>query len=451
LGESHFREFKSALEGVPERKRPRPVSHIAYDVAEALVAFANADGGELIVGVEDDGRITGVPHGDSEVAQILNATHSHVHAKTPIPVTASAKLAIDGKAIIFFSVSKGTTEIYQLADGRCVQRRDKSTVPAAANAILFDRQEVKSREFDRQFVDGATATDLDLPLVRSLADSYLRGLSAERYLQQIGLAEYTASGIRLRMAALLLFAQDIQKWHPRSQVRILRVAGVELRAGEEYNVISDEVVQANIFELLTKAWEKLRPELSYRTELGSDARFEQRYIYPEWACREALVNAIAHRDYSVHNGIDVFILPDRMEIRSPGELLSTLSLSAIEALAGAHESRNALVAKVLRENKLMRELGEGMKRIFSLMQNSERQAPVLTSYGGYFAITLASKSIFDAREENWLNLFRCICTNTTSTAYRSGRHRCARTVVWRSVRCHEHKRSKYLRSGSRCA
>jgi len=336
---------------------------------------------------------------------MLQAHKSHVHALTPLPITASVALTVGDRRVLFFSVSKGTTQVFQLSDGRCVQRRDKSTMPAAASMILFDRQEIRSREFDRQFVDGAAVTDLDLPLVRSLAEGYLRGLSAERYLQQLGLAEYAASGIRVRMAALLLFAQDIQKWHPRSQVRILRVAGTELLSGEEYNVISDETVQANIFDLLTKAWEKLRPELSHRTQLRSDARFEQRYLYPEWACREALVNAIAHRDYSAQNGIDVFIFADRLEVRSPGELLSTVSLASIESLVGAHESRNALVGKVLRENNFMRELGEWMKRIVALMEENELQVPILRSSGGYFAVSLVHKSVFDSRQETWLSLF----------------------------------------------
>jgi len=65
-------------------------------------------------------------------------------------------------------------------------------------------------------------------------------------LQQIGLAEYAISGLRLRMAALLLFAKDIQRWHPRCQVRILKVAGTELLSGDNYNIQSDEPVQGNV-------------------------------------------------------------------------------------------------------------------------------------------------------------------------------------------------------------
>ena len=318
LGESHFREFKSALQGPESAKRARSAKSICDDIAEGLVAFANADGGELLIGVEDKGTITGVPHSADDVEMMLAAPRTHVHKDSLLPLTFATELLMDNRRVLFFSVTKGTTEIYQLTDGRCVRRADSATVPANANSLMFDRQEVRSREFDRQFVDGASVTDLDVEFVASIADNYLRGLSAERYLQQIGLAEYTPGGLRLRMAALLLFAKDIGRWHPRSQVRILKVAGSELKSGEQYNVQSDEPVVGNIFHLLVKSWETMRPFLAYKTEFGAAGRFEQKYIDPELACREALVNAIAHRDYSVHNGVDVFIFDNRMEIKNPG-------------------------------------------------------------------------------------------------------------------------------------
>jgi ATP-dependent DNA helicase RecG len=406
LGESHFREFKSALEGPDGQKKGRSLTRICADIGEALVAFANADGGELLIGVEDDGTITGVPHDENDIRAMLAAVKTHVHPESLLPITHATRLTVDTKSILFFSVAKGSTEIYQLNDGRCMRRKDKTTVPETVKRIEFERQEVKSREYDRLFVDGATVGDLDGSQIQGLADRFLRGLSVEKYLQQIGLAEYGLNGLRLRMAALLLFARDIQRWHPRSQVRILEVAGTQLKSGEYYNIRKEKVVQGNIFDLLLKSWEELRFSLASKTEFGADARFEQKYIYPEQACREALVNAIAHRDYCTQNGIDIFIFDDRMEIRNPGSLLSTLTLEDLQELHGAHESRNAYVARVLRENKFMRELGEGMKRMFESMEENELQHPSLHSDSTSFGITLAKKSVFTEQQEQWLSIFK---------------------------------------------
>jgi ATP-dependent DNA helicase RecG len=392
LGESHFREFKSALEGKPDNKKPRLTKSICADIGEALVAFANADGGAVLVGVEDDGTITGIPHSEEDIQTMLQAVTTHVYHGQQLPLTNANKLILENKTVLYFSVNKGTTMIYQLPDGRCVRRRDKSTMPASVDQIQFERQEIKSREYDSQFVDGATVMDLDRNLLQGIADQYIKGLSIERYLQQIGLADYAQNGLRLKRAALLLFAMDIDRWHPRCQVRFLKVNGNTVESGEKYNVVSDEVVKGNIFELVIRSWEHARSYLAYKTEFGSNSQFEQKYIYPEDAVREAILNAIAHRDYSIANAIEVFFFDDRMEIKSPGALISTLTIKNLYMLEGSHESRNSLIARVLRESKLMRELGEGMKRIFTLMQEQDRIKPELYSNGLWFRVTLSRKT-----------------------------------------------------------
>jgi ATP-dependent DNA helicase RecG len=394
LGESHFREFKTALEGRPTNKKPRLTKKICENIGEALVSFANADGGEVLIGVEDDGTVTGIPHSEEDIKQMLHAVKTHVYSGQELPITTSTKLFINDLPVLFFAVNKGTTQIYQLPDGRCVRRKDKATMPASVDQIQFEKQEIRSREYDGQFVDGALVTDLDLNLLQGVASSYITGLSVELYLQQTGLAVYGLNGLRLKRAALLLFAKstEIARWHSRCQIRFIKVAGDKLESGEKYNVISDESVQGNIFDLWIKSWESLRPYLAYKTEFGSSAKFEQRYTYPEDACKEAILNAIAHRDYSIQNGIEIYIFSNRMEIKSPGALLSTLSINNLYQLEGAHESRNPLIAKVLRENKLMRELGEGMRRIFDLMNESELERPVLYSNGLWFSVTLNKKT-----------------------------------------------------------
>src|SRR5262245_8738180 len=104
LGESHFREFKSALEGPEGQTKARSVTRICADIGEALVAFANADGGELLIGVEDDGQITGVPHIEKEIQAMLAAVKTHVHLESVLPITHAAKLTLDTKSLLFFSV-----------------------------------------------------------------------------------------------------------------------------------------------------------------------------------------------------------------------------------------------------------------------------------------------------------------------------------------------------------
>ncbi len=393
LGESHFREFKSAYEGKPENKKPRLAKAICADIAEALIAFANADGGVIIIGVEDDGSVTGVSHSDEEINKMLNAHQTLVFGTHPLPLNDALKLNFENKTILYFSVNKGSSMVYQLTDGRCLVRKDKATMPGSVLQIQFERKEVLSREYDSQFVDGATVVDLDLNFLQGIADQYIKGISCERYLQQIGLAEYGLGGLRLKRAALLLFAKDIDKWHPRSQVRFLKVNGITFESGEKYNIESDEIVKGNIFEIITKSFEQFRNYFTIKTELLKSGDFITHYFYPELAVREAILNAIAHRDYTITNAIEIFIFDDRLEIKSPGTILSTISIKDLYSLEGTHESRNSLISKVLKENNYMRELGEGIKRIFGLMAEENFQKPELFSNGHWFRVTLFNLKI----------------------------------------------------------
>lgn len=404
IGESHYREFKSAWQGPPNQKTPRKLKDLARDVSEALVAFANSDGGELIIGVEDNGTITGVSLSPDEIQLLLNSTESHVHKDTPLPNCLKAETKIDGNTVLYFSVPKGTQFVHLTSDGRCLRRIDRDSVPFSAENITAQRLEDRSRTWDREIQDGATLADLDLDLVQGIASQIAYGVSVEKCLQYLDLAEFTPSGLKIKRAAVLLFAKDVRRWHSHCQVRVMTVRGKEKRSGEAFNVAKDDAVNDNIIRLVDLAWERLTIALTQQTQLTESGRFEQNYLYPQIACREALINAIVHRNYTIEGrGIEISIFQDRMEISSPGALLSTILLEDIKALKGVHESRNPHIARVLREIGLVREMGEGMRRIFDVMKSNALAEPEIESSSMGFLVTLYRKSLYDPNVKLWLS------------------------------------------------
>lgn len=406
LGESQFREFKSCLEGLPSNKTPRNPRVVAKDITETLVAFANADGGEILVGVEDDGTITGLPYQAETINQLLEAPKNNTHPDTPLESLIKHRVTLNNELILYFAIEKSTRTIHQTSDGKCLQRKDRENRPVSAVQLQFEREEQISREYDRQFVDGAQILDLDLESIGRVSDYLTPGMSTEKCLQYLGLAEYGIGMFRLRRAALLLFAKDVSHWHPRCQVRVVRVRGTELKTGRGYNVISDETATENILELIASAWEKLRPHL-VETKMTPDALFKESVMYPEDACREALINAIAHRNYSIEGqNIEILIYDDRMEVHSPGGLLSTIKIDELTRLTGIHESRNAFITRVLRHIGYVRELGEGIRRIFNLMRDADLVPPELHSEPSKFSITLCYKSVFSDIDQRWLDGFK---------------------------------------------
>ena len=405
LGESQFREFKSALEGPEYDKKPRSPKKIKRDIGEALVAFANADGGELLIGVEDDGRITGIHHGEKIINDFLNSYKSQIHHQTPLPQPLQALVEIDGEKVFYFSIEKSSYQVHLTSDGRCLQRKDRETVPVSSEQIKFERQEQTSREYDRQFIDGANVTTLDLDVIRRIGEETAPGMSNEKLLQLLDLADFSSGSVQLRRAALLLFAKDIHQWHPRSEVRIIQVSGKEIKTGKNYNVVQDNITTGSVFPLISQAWEALRPHL-VQTKFSPNGIFQEHIMYPEDACREALTNAIAHRDYSIEGrGIEVFIFEDRMEVRSPGALLSNVSINELKKLKGLHQSRNVHIARALREFGYMREMGEGLRRIYQLMKEHDLVEPDLLSDLESFTIVLHHKSVFSEEAQRWINGF----------------------------------------------
>lgn len=405
IGESYYREFKSAFNGSLSNKSARDTKEVCYDIAKTLVAFANADGGELFVGIENDNSVTGLPYHEDKIMVILKAPESNILPDTPLPLKRASLIDYNGKKVAYFSVEKGSKYVHLTSKGECFQRKDRESVPTASEQIRFIREEEVSREYDRQFVDLANINDIDLNLVNSVSLNVFKSMSPEKFLQYLELAEFDGNRLRLRKAAVLLFAKNPTKWHPRNQVRILRVKGTVEKTGKDFNLEELGETSGNIFNLYEQSWELLRPNLT-ETRFSKDAIFKTQIIYPELACREALINAITHRDYSLEGrGIEIKIFDDRLEILSPGKLLSSITIRDLEELKGVHQSRNTYIARVLREFGYVRELGEGIKRIFELMKSNDLVKPKIESPNKSFIVTLFYKFIYTKEEKLWLDNF----------------------------------------------
>lgn len=405
LQESHYREFKTALEGPPSQKTPRDIKEVCNDISKTLVAFANSDGGELFVGIEDDNTVSGLPYNEEKINAILKAPENYVLKDTPLPLKKASIIDYKGLKVAFFSVEKGSKYVHLTSKGECFQRKDRESVPTASEKIRFAREEELSREYDRQFVELANVNDLDLPLVSKVSKAISKSMSPEKFLQYLELAEFDGTRLKLRRGALLLFAKNISKWHPRSQVRILRVKGTEEKTGENFNLEELAEVNGNIFSLIDSSWEALRPNLT-ETRFSKDALFKTQIIYPELACREALINAITHRDYSIEGrGIEIKIFDDRLEVLSPGKLLSSITIKDLEELKGVHQTRNTYIGRALREFGYIRELGEGIRRMFDLMKSNELIPPRIESPNKSFIVSLFYKFIYTKEEKIWLENF----------------------------------------------
>lgn len=173
---------------------------------------------------------------------------------------------------------------------------------------------------------------------------------------------------------MLLFGKNPSIYLPGARVRVLKFDGTNFQVGENINIVKDKTFDSCLYKILEQSKAFINSQLRDFTHLNSDGVFESIQEYPEFAWYEGLVNAVTHRDYS-NNGehITVKLFDDRLEISSPGKLGGFVTL---ETMKTKRYSRNPQIARVLNDMGIVRELNEGVKRIYSEMQRFYLKDPI---------------------------------------------------------------------------
>jgi len=398
--EGQFLERKSCYERAGTRSRPRPIKEVVRDVAEALTAMANADGGTVALGIEDDGTVSGVPdkyHRDAIWRQLQDLVRPRLNFRFE-------EITLEGQRIWVFETD-WSAEVHQLTDGRYLLRVGSQTLPFPARDIEAMKRSRLQRATEMQFLPDATLADLDTDLVQGLAHKSGLHLSPEELLVHYRLAEKINGQLRLTLAAVLLFAKDPTRWHPRSGIEFIRWEGTERRTGAELNVVKRIRMEAPLVRLVEEAYRTIQPFIPERQRLV-DLFFEERWAYPTFAWQEAIINAVAHRDYRLQGlGIEVHLFDNRMEVWSPGELVEPVTLEKLRHGERVHASRNPRIVRVLTAFGYMRELGEGIPRMFEVMEQEGLRPPEFRLEGGRFVVTLWSTPIYRPETMRWLRRF----------------------------------------------
>jgi ATP-dependent DNA helicase RecG len=154
------------------------------------------------------------------------------------------------------------------------------------------------------------------------------------------------------------------------------------------------------------AHDLIKPFIRERQQLH-DLFFTERLEYPSFVWQEAIVNAVGHRDYSIQGAsIQIWMFDDRIEVRSPGLPPPPATVEALNRGESLHVSRNPLIVRTLAMLGYMRELGEGIPRMFSVMENEGFSPPRFDDIGGaYFQVTLRNELVYDRETLEWLRRF----------------------------------------------
>ena len=270
--------------------------------------------------------------------------------------------------------------------------------------IINQRKEAYRRVgFEQRVRPEATIEDLDLDLAASfLSSGVFRDRPPAQILERFGLLIPRAGSPAVTNAALLLFGKaPVQRWHSRGGVRFFRVDGTERRHGADRNVVQLDRIDPPIATAVPEAYRRGKEQIR-RSEKLHDLFFREMPEYPEFAWQEAMVNAFAHRDYEDQaREIEVWFFDDRMEVRSPGNLVPPVTLDLLRRRKSVHASRNPLLVRVLVEAGMMREEGEGIPRMFEEMEASFLTGPGFEVEASALTVTLRNEPIFTGPTTEW--------------------------------------------------
>ncbi len=352
------------------------------DLAQHISAFANAEGGTIVLGVSDRTRlIEGINAvGEEKLNDFINAPKDFCRPMPQHEITFLEVVNEFGKAdrLLLLHIEASVDRvIFTERDQAWVRFGDKSKEMRGEN--LRNLEYLKgTRHYEDELNYDITIDDLDANLVNEYKKRIgAENLSTETVLRARGFMRRHQGQSYLTNAAVLLFAENIQQFYPNSRVRFVRYDGTFAQVGTRINILKDYSIEMPLLKILTKAKEFISAQLREFTTLNTlSGTFQIVPEYPEFAWLEGIVNAVTHREYALNGAyIKVSMYDDRLEIESPGRLPSIVT---VENIRETRFSRNPRISRVLTEFGWVRELNEGVKRIYSDMKDFFLEAPVFT-------------------------------------------------------------------------
>ena len=351
-------------------------------IAEGLVSLANSHGGVAVLGVTKGGKPqTG---GDSAQMQQLQerTAQAGLLADPPLILPSPQIVELEGTPLLVVQVPPGLPHIYSL-QGRYLTRtagQNRRLTTPELRRLLFDRADAG---FETTPVEGASLDDLDRGQVRRYLETIHAGPQEDvgQLLVGRGCGLASASGDYAPTAAgLLLFGSTPQRFLRSAEIVCVRYPGPEM--GDEFvrqeigGPLGDQIRQAEAF-VVGNMRREMRITGIVREEVNE---------YPVAVVREAIVNAVAHRDYSIRGeGIRLLMFSDRLEVYSPGRLPGHVTL---ENLLDERYSRNEAIVAVLSDMGYIERLGYGIDRMIAAMAGLSLPAPEFVETAAGFQVTL---------------------------------------------------------------
>lgn len=382
----------------------------ASKLANQIIGMLNASGGVIAFGISDAGK--------PEDLNLLTPVNLDAYRKIindfvrpPANVVLEEITLTSGELVFLYHVEHDHERLFHR------ENEDVFLRVADSNKGPLSREEVRKLEYNkpiRSFEDELRPDFDSADFRKTVCEFYREKMRFEGSFEELAVKRNLAARkdgkVIYKNAAILLFAEDPTQYIANASVRYVRYSGKERHSGSEFNVVKDERFEEclpRLVELLDRFIHATLRDYYYLDI--EDGKFQRIPEYPKEAWLEGIVNAICHRSYNLQgNSIYLRHYDDRLEIANSGPLPAQVT---VETIQKERYSRNPRIARVLSEMGYVRELNEGVPRIFKAMHKSMLADPIYADVNDTVTLTLRNKvtdhmetihaDVLAAIEGNW--------------------------------------------------
>ncbi len=359
---TELRERIARWEGLHTEFKEWPVHK--DKLAAALVAMANTDGGQLILGVTEGRQVVGVEDADAVARSIDNVAYHN--CEPPVTVVQEVLQPDDSEhPVVVVNVPKGDMRPYRTNRGVYYIRTTSGRRQASREELLRLFQATESLYYDESPMVRLSLSDLDM-------DAF------EEYLERTGQAHLDPDRERLlrnwnlvdnghpTLGGIVLFGREPQRHLPYAQITAARFPGTE----DSLEPSDRKDLTGRLLDVIDQAERFLDLHLAtpHRIRGFEPERMPE---LPKEALREAVVNAVGHRDYTIRGPVRLFIMDDRVELHTPGKPPNGVDEGSMRA--GIHVVRNPTIYSRLADAGLVTRAGTGIRRIIQLVREATGQ------------------------------------------------------------------------------
>lgn len=362
------------------------------EISEEICAFANTTGGTLLIGVDDKNNIKGVTFDNSKRSALQNS----IKEISPSLNCCIYSIEVEAMTLIVIEVPSGEHKPYLLSGAIFVRQGPNTQKLTAveeirnffqqANRIYFDESPCKEIEF------------IDIPDNSINEFRFLANLSTSIPNEQIfkNLKLFTKEHF-LKNGAVLFFSKNPEQYFEKAVIRCIAFEGIDKRY-----IVDDKIVTGSLYDQFLKSMQWLKTKLDIRYEIESSGSHPRKELWeiPETVFKEAIINALAHRDYYDKGArITIELFDDRIEITNPGGLVKGIPKNEFGKRS---LSRNPLIFGLFERIKMVEQIGSGITRMRELM-NEYGLTPPEFNIEGMFTVTLRRHFDFEKWAKKWVN------------------------------------------------